>query len=129
MVYAPALFAQDGEISAKNDYVTCWKQPCVYSEGSKWSENNPNGVAISIRMGKKAAVTDNQIKQVLTADLRHYGVSNIKFFYEKFEGNSSAISLHVRGGTEGIFTIANVRGEIEAISKRAKNTNPVFRSS
>ena len=48
-----------------------------------------------------SVVTDDQIKQVLLSDLRHYGTSNVKFFFESYEGKSTAIALHVRGGTEG----------------------------
>ena len=113
-------------ISAKDDYVTCWKQPCAYDEGIDWSKSNPNSVAVSVRMGQKAAVTDDQIKQVLIADLNRYGVTNVRFFFEKFKGNSSAIALHVRGGVEGVFGIHNIRDEIKSIARWTQNTNPVF---
>ncbi len=129
MFFMSAVKADEEKISAKDDYVTCEISPCVSVAGIRWSRKNPNGVAVSVRMGKKAAVTDDQIKQILTADLNHYGVRTIKFFFENFDGNSSAINLHVRGGVEGVFTIANVRNEIEAIARRAKNTNPLFSSS
>ncbi len=123
---APVYSAEQATISAKDDYITCWKQPCVHDEGIDWSIKHANGVAISVRMGKKAAVTDDQIKQILTADLKHYGVENVKFFFENFDGNSSAIALHVRGGVEGIFGIDTVRDKIKNVARRAKNTNPLF---
>ena len=115
-------------LSAKGDYIPCDVQPCVTIEGSIWSEKNPNGVAVSVAMGVKPAATDDQIKTVLTEDLRHYGVSNIKFFFEQNDARSSIIALHVRGGTEGLFHIGNVRDEIPLIAKRALNTNPLFRT-
>lgn len=77
-------------------------------------------------MGKKSIATDDQIKTVLTNDLKHYGITNIKFFFEKFDGQSTAIALHVRGGLEGTFFIDEVREKIPAIAKRAKNPNPLF---
>ena len=123
---APAYSEAQETISAKDDYITCWKQPCIYTAGSEWSEKNPNGVAVAVAMGKKSAVTDDQVKQVIAADLNHYGVTNIKFFFENYEGVAIAIALHVRGGTEGTYGIDTVRGEIKNIVRRAKNTNPLF---
>ncbi|MEW7988297.1 MAG: hypothetical protein AB2805_07425 [Candidatus Thiodiazotropha sp.] len=116
-------------VSAKDDYITCWKQPCVRVAGSKWSEENPNGVAVSVRMGVKPAVTDDQIKMVLTHDLRKHGVKLIKFFYEQNDAIASGIALHVRGGTDGLFTISNVRKQIPSIARRALNNNPLFKDN
>jgi len=119
--------AQDALLSAKDDYITCWKQPCVDVAGSEWSEKNQNGVAVSVRMGTKPAVTDDQIKMVLIHDLTKHGIKNIKFFFEQNDAPSNLIFLHVRGGLEGPFLIGNVRKQIPAITRRALNTNPVFR--
>ena len=122
----PAYSADTETISAKEDYVTCWKQPCVLTAGSEWSEKNPNGVAVAVRMGLKSAATDDQIKMVITHDLKKYGVENIKFFYEQNDAPASGIFLHVRGGTEGIFTISDVRQNIQSIASRALNKNSLF---
>lgn len=119
----------DRWLSAKDDYITCWQQPCVFVEGSKWSEKNPNGVAVSVAFGAKPAVTDDQIKTILTEDFSHYGVTQLKFFYERNDAPASVIGLHVRGGTEGPFLIGTVRQEIERIAQRVSNENPVFRSN
>lgn len=123
----PVYSEEPKTVSAKDDYITCWKQPCVLVAGSEWSEKNPNGVGIAVRMGVKPAVTDAQMKMVLTHDLKKYGVNNIKFFYEQNDAVASGITLHVRGGTEGVFTIGNVREQIPSIAKRALNDNPLFR--
>lgn len=121
------VYGEDKEtISAKDDYITCWKQPCIYTAGSEWSEKNPNGVAVAVAMGTKSAATDDQIKMVLTHDLKKHGVKNIKFFYEQNDAPASGIVLHVRGGSDGIFTISDVRQNIPAIARRALNENPVF---
>lgn len=92
--------------------------------GSEWSENHPFGVAVAVSMGTEPAVTDAQIKMVLTRDFKHYGIDHIKFFYEQNDVPASVMTLHVRGGTEGPFVISNVRQEVEGIAKRAKNNNP-----
>ncbi|MEZ5813842.1 MAG: hypothetical protein R3E13_03855 [Alphaproteobacteria bacterium] len=118
--------AQDQLLSAKDDYITCWKQPCVLVAGSEWSEKNPNGVGIAVRMGTQPVVTDNQIKTVLTRDFKKYGMTNIKFFFEQNDAPASGITFHIRGGTEGIFLIDDVREQVASIAKRAANTNPVF---
>jgi len=118
--------AQDKLLSAKDDYITCWKQPCVRIAGSEWSEKNPNGVGISVRMGTQPAVTDNQIKTVLTRDFKEHGMMNIKFFFEQNDAPASGMAFHIRGGTEGLFFIDDVRKKVESIAKRAANTNPVF---
>ncbi len=118
--------AQDQLLSAKNDYISCWKQPCVRVAGSEWSEKNPNGVGISVRMGTQPVVTDDQIKTVLTRDFKKHGMTNIKFFFEQNDAPASGIAFHIRGGTEGLFFIDNVREQVENIAKRAANTNPVF---
>lgn len=121
-----AGYAQEALLSAKKDYITCWKQPCVMVAGSEWSEKNPNGVGIAVAMGTQPGVTDDQIKTVLTRDFKKVGMTNIKFFFEQNDAPASGITFHVRGGTEGIFMIDNVREQIPAISKRAANTNPLF---
>jgi len=113
-------------ISAKADYITCWKQPCIYVAGSEWSERNPNGVAIAVAMGTKPVVTDDQVKEVISRDFSKHGVTNIKFFFEQNDTPAIGITFHVRGGTEGLFLIDNVRDQIAAIAKRAKNTNRIF---
>jgi hypothetical protein len=118
--------AEPQTISSKDDYVTCWKQPCVYVEGSQWSESHPNAVGVSVRMGNKPVVTDDQIKEVLSRDLAKHGVTDIKFFFEQNDVPASLIAFHVRGGTEGVFLIDSVRDEVAGIAKRAKNTNPLF---
>lgn len=109
------------EISAKNDYIQdCKYATCVGMAGSEWSEKHPSGVAISVSMGTKPAVTDDQIKQVLTRDLNSYGISAIKFFFESHKAPASVITLHVDGGTEGPFNISNVRQEIKSVAIRAQ---------
>ncbi len=123
---AGIVFAKDELPSVKNDYIPCDVQPCVTISGSEWSEKNQNGVAVAVRMGVKPAVTDEQIKMVLTHDLKKHGVNNIKFFYEQNDAPANLIFLHVRGGLEGPFLIGDVREQIPSIAKRALNTNPLF---
>ncbi|MBL8500631.1 MAG: hypothetical protein JNL77_08650 [Nitrosomonas sp.] len=124
--YGGAAFAQETLLSAKEDYISCWKQPCVDVAGSEWSEKNPNGVGISVRMGTQSGVTDDQIKTVLTRDFKKHGMTNIKFFFEQNDAPAAGIAFHVRGGTEGLFFIDNVREQVAGIARRAVNTNPVF---
>lgn len=93
--------------------------------GSEWSEKNRNGVGIAIRMGT-SGVKDAQIKTVLTRDFKKHGMTNIKFFFEQNDMPASGITFHVRGGTEGVFVIDNVREQVAGIARRAANTNPVF---
>lgn len=113
------------EFDASGDYIKdCKFATCVGLAGLRWSKKNPFGVAISVRMGTKPAVTDDQIKTVLIRHLNHYGIENIKFFYEYHRAPASAMALHVRGGTEGPFGIHNILKELKEIAKRAKNTNP-----
>lgn len=99
----------------------------MFVQGSKWSEENPNGVGVSVRMGTEPVVTDDQIKTVLTRDLEKHGVTEIRFFYEQNDTPASGIAFHVRGGTKGLFLINEVREEVPAIASFAKKTNPVFR--
>lgn len=121
-----ATFAQETLLSAKEDYISCRKQPCVDVAGSEWSEKNPNGVGISVAMGTQSGVTDDQIKTVLTRDFKKHGMTNIKFFFEQNDAPATGIAFHVRGGTQGLFFIDNVREQVAVIAKRAANTNPVF---
>lgn len=123
---APAYSEEQAILSAKDDYITCWKQPCIYVEGSKWSEKNPNSVGISVAMGSQPVVTDDQIKTVLTRHFKKHGMTNIKFFYEQNDAPASGIAFHIRGGMEGFFLIDNVLEQVAGIAKRAANTNPVF---
>lgn len=116
-------------ITAKDDYVTCAVQPCVTIAGAEWSEQNPSGVAVSVAMGAESAVTDAQIKQVLTHDLRKHGVTNIRFFFEQNDARSSVIAFHVRGGAEGPYHIGNVREEIPAIASYALNSDLILASN
>jgi hypothetical protein len=122
----PAYSAEPEPVSTKDDYVTCWKQPCVRVAGSEWSEGCHKGVGVSVRMGTESALSADEIKQMIVGDLRFYKVKDMRFFYEEFKGKSTAIALHVRGGAEGTFFVDEVRGELKAIAKRALNTNPLF---
>ncbi|MFQ3247715.1 MAG: hypothetical protein ACI9SP_004374 [Arenicella sp.] len=124
--FTPVVRAEAEKVSAKDDYMTCWKQPCVRVAGSEWSEGCHKGVGVSVRMGTESALSDDEIKQMIVGDLRFYKVKDMRFFYEKFKGKSTAIALHVRGGAEGTFFVDEVRGELKAIAKRALNTNPLF---
>ncbi len=126
LIGGSVVCAQEELLSAKADYIPCDVQPCVTIAGSIWSEQNPHGVAVAVRMGTKSAATDDQIKMVLTRDLMKHDVTNIKFFYEQNDAPASGIFLHVRGGTEGIFTIRDVRQQIPTIARRALNKNPLF---
>ncbi|KXK47551.1 hypothetical protein, partial [Nitrosomonas europaea] len=67
-----------------------------------------------------------QIKTVLTRDFKKFGMTNIKFFFEQNDAPAAGIAFHVRGGTEGLFFIDNVREQVAGIARRAANTNPVF---
>lgn len=123
--FSGQIQAQDASsFNAAADYISdCKYATCVGMAGSEWSENNPFGVAVGVSMGTKPAVTDDQIKMVLTRDFKHHGVENIKFFFEDHEAIASVMTLHVRGGTEGPFVISTVRQEVEGVAERAKNTN------
>ena len=122
------VHAQEPEwLSVTEDYITCRKQPCVRIAGSRWSEMRPNSVAISVRMGTQPAVSDLDIKRVLTRDFAKYGVTNLKFFYEQNDAPACGIAFHVRGGTEGIFLISDVRSQVEAIARRALNSDEALR--
>ena len=123
---ANLAYADDASgFDASPDYIEdCKFATCVGLAAMRWSRDNPFAVAVGVSMGTKPAVTDDQIKMVLTRDFEHYGVEQIKFFYENHEAVASVMTLHVRGGTEGPFVISNVRKEIESIAKRASNTNP-----
>ena len=128
LILSSVCMAEDEEqFDASGDYITdCKYATCVGIAGSEWSENHPFGVAVSVRMGSQPAVTDAQIKMVLTRDFKHYGIDHIKFFYEQNDTPATGMALHVRGGTEGPFLISNVRQEVEQIAKRAKNKNPAM---
>ena len=116
-----------GGYNASGDYITdCKYATCVGMAGSEWSEKHPFGVAVSVRMGTRPAVTDDQIKMVLTRDFEHYGVTQIRFFYEQNDVPASVMKLHVRGGTEGPFVIDDVRQHVRSIADRAKNENPAL---
>ena len=122
------VHAQDRKwLSAKNDYITCRQQPCVRVAGSIWSEKNPNGVAVSVRMGTEPLISDSQIKTVLSEDLSYFGVSHVKFFFEQNDVAATGVAYHVRGGTEGLFRVTEMRDAVEAIAARAKNRDPALR--
>ena len=94
--------------------------------GSEWSENNPNGVGVSVRMGVESAVTDNEIKMVLTRDLKKHGVTDLKFFFEQNDAPATGMFLHVRGGTKGPYFISDVRDQIPGTARRALSKNSLF---
>ena len=97
--------------------------------GSEWSEKNQNGVAIAVRMGLKPAVTDDEIKMVLTRDFEKQGLTNVRFFFEQNDAPANLIFFHIRGGTEGPYLIDSVRQAVPKSAMRALNTNPIFRES
>lgn len=115
------------KFDASSDYIKgCKYATCVGLAALRWSKANPYGVAVAVSMGTKPAVTEDKIKMVLTQDLKHYGIEQVKFYYEQNDVPSSVMTLHVRGGTEGPFNISNVRQEVKTVAERAKLDNPVF---
>lgn len=119
-----ACYAEE-KYSAKDDYIKdCKYATCVGLAAMRWSKKHPFGVAVGVSMGTEPAVTDDQIKMVLTRDFKANGVNHVKFFFEQNDVPASVMTLHVRGGTEGVFNISNVRQEVKGIANRAKNTNP-----
>jgi len=78
-------------------------------------------------MGTLPLISDDQIKTVLTEDFRYYGVEDIQFFFENNDVKATGIAFHIRGGTEGLFRVTEMRDQVAAIASRAKNRNPVFR--
>lgn len=121
----PASAQDAGEFDASGDYIKdCKYATCVGLAALRWSKDHPFGVAIAVRLGTKPAVTDDQIKMVLTQDFAHYGVNEVKFFYENHDAIASVMTLHVRGGTEGGFVISDVRQAVQGVAERAKNKNP-----
>jgi len=125
-LFIPNVWAQVVEISAKDDYVACWKQPCIYVPASEWSEKNPNGVGIAVAMGTKSIATDDQIKEVLLRDFTHYQMKQVKFFFEKNDTPATSIAFHVRGGSEGPYLLLDAKKELKKIAKRAANTTPLL---
>lgn len=124
---ASGIAIAEPEYDASPDYIQdCKYATCVGLAGLEWSKDNPFGVAVAVSMGTKPAVTDDQIKMVLTRDFKHYGVDHIKFYFEQNDAVASVIRLHVRGGVEGPFVISNVRQEIQNVAKRALNKNPAM---
>jgi len=125
--FVPVLKAEGEKITAKDDYITCWKQPCVYAPASEWSEKNPNGVAIAVAMGTKSIAIDDFIKEVFVRDFAHFGMTNLKFFFEQNDVPATGVTFHIRGGTEGPYFLAEAKREVSRTAKRAANTNEVFR--
>ena len=74
------LSAQDAAgYDASGDYIRdCSYATCVKLLGSEWSENNPFGVAVSVRMGTQPAMTDDQIKLVLTRDFKRLARKEVR---------------------------------------------------
>ena len=126
---SPAYSEELPTIPAKDDYVTCWKQPCIYTPASEWSEKNPNGVAVGVAMGTKPIATDGEIKAVITSDFKYYGVTNTKFFFEQNDAPATVLTFHIRGGTEGFYLVTEMRQHIPKLASRALNDNPLFSSS
>ncbi|CAA0121083.1 Uncharacterised protein [Halioglobus japonicus] len=133
LALALPAFAEDyaaaDAVSAEDDYITCWKQPCIYAAGSEWSEENPNGVAVAVAMGTESIVTDGELKYILTNDFSYYGVSNVRFFFEQNDAPATGVVFHIRGGSDGIYRVTEMRKHVAELAARAKNTNPVFTSS
>ncbi|MEP0174133.1 MAG: hypothetical protein ABJD02_09640 [Paraglaciecola sp.] len=125
-IFSAHVAAQENVIyDASGDYIKdCKHSTCAGLAALRWSKSHPFAVAVAVRMGTKPAVTDDQIKMVLTRDFANHGVKEIKFFYEYHDAVASVMTLHVRGGTEGGFVISDVRQEVEGIAERARNQNP-----
>lgn len=109
--------------SVKDNYVTdCRSGSCAITRAAQWSmlDENRHAVAIAVRMGTKTPVSDAKIKNFLADGFKHYGVENVKFFFEQNDTAGTGITFHVRGGTDGLFTL-NQGDEIkEAVARSAR---------
>jgi hypothetical protein len=114
--------------SVKADYIQdCRSGNCASTEGSIWSNEHPNGVAISVAQGTTSNITDEKIRSVLVKAFLKYGISNIKFYFEKNDAPSTGISFHVRGGTDGPhFVNGEIFNVIREVASKAKHFDPVL---
>jgi len=104
----------------------CDLETCVGLEGRKWSRKNPYGVAIAVVKGTSSPITDDQIVSILSSDFRKQGVNQIRFFFEQNDAPATGVTLHVRGGTEGLFKLDKVRSAVPYVANMAKSTNPAL---
>jgi len=120
----PVTFTPDRSL---NYVQNCVSGNCAKTHGSRWSSENPQGVAVSVRMGVRSVVSDARIQEVLTKGLNMNGVDNIQFFFEQNDTSATGIYFHVRGGTDGPHLVnGNIKYAVEEIARYATTDDPIL---
>ncbi len=119
-VAASTVSANSPQITYVNE---CKYATCVGDKAADWSEQNPFGVGVADAKGTKSPITDDQIVNILSSDFAKQGINQIGFFFEQNDAPATGVTLHVRGGTEGLFKLDKVRNAVPYVANMAKNKN------
>ena len=80
-----------------------------------WAEDNPDSIAVSIRLGPETTVPVATIEHWLKRDFAEHGVTRVRFFYERGPAGSS-VFYHSRNHAWGPFALADSRAQIAETS-------------
>ena len=113
--------------SIQSEYVTdCRSNSCALTRASQWSDlpENSGYAAVAVRMGTQQLVPDVKIKEFLESGFKHFGVEKVKFFFEQNDTVGTGITFHVRGGTDGMYTLDQgdqIKNAVARNARLAKN--------
>jgi hypothetical protein len=115
--------AEFQKTSIQADYISdCRSGSCAMTRASQWSDlpENNKYAAVSIKLGTQSIATDEELKAFLSSGFSHFGVEKVKFFIEQNDMPATGISIHVRGGTDGVYTLDKGEQLKEAVARNSR---------
>lgn len=104
------------------EVIECRSGNCARTDAARWSDlpENTRNIAISIRMGTKPAVTLDELIEFLAKGFSIHDIETVKFFHEQNDAPAIGIAIHLRGGTDGVYTLANVEEIKKAVKRNSR---------
>ena len=85
--------------------------PDAHRLADAWAVQNPNGVAVSLRLGTETIPMDT-IESVLRADFARAGISEVAFFFEQGKSAGTGVAFHTDEYVYGPYTLVEARKAI-----------------
>ncbi|KPM22446.1 hypothetical protein AAJ72_11125 [Citromicrobium sp. RCC1885] len=84
----------------------------------QWAARNPTGMAISIRLGDETPVPPVRIESALRDDFKRYGITNVRFFFERGGSGGSSVVFNTRNHAWGPFGLADSRKHVQGAAEQ-----------
>lgn len=105
-----AIMAVPAQVGAQQSEIVFLPDANVPAQ--RWAEANPDGIAITIRLGSGTEVPPEVIQATLRRDFQQHGVRKVRFFWERGGNGGSSAVFGTRNHVWGPFGLADSRDRV-----------------